>query len=206
MAKRTSITLTVIRCGETAWDALGRVHGATDLPLSDAGRSALLAEVKSVGGVKAATIHHPPDEAARDTARLFATAGAKLKEVPELNDPNLGLLEGLTEEAFSDRFRSRHKQWSEDPIMLSPPEGEDVAVAADRMFKAVARILRRSRSDDVVVVLHTLCRAMLRCWLADRPFVAMRDMEGGPVVERIVIPTATIDALGAAAESIATPS
>src|SRR5262245_57074263 len=122
MAKRSSITLTLIRCGETTWDAQGRVHGSTDLPLSDAGRAAVMAEVQRLGGARSTIIHHPQDEAAADTARMFAMAGEKLRDVAELADPNLGLLEGLTQQEFAERFRSRSKQWKDDPITLSPPE------------------------------------------------------------------------------------
>jgi broad specificity phosphatase PhoE len=210
MAKRSSITLTVIRCGETTWEAQGRVHGVTDLPLSDAGRIAVTADLIHLGagggggGAKISMIHHPPDEAATDTARLCAALlGAKLRESPELNDPNLGLLEGLIEQEFAERFRSRHKQWKEDPITLSPPEGEDIATAADRIFRGVAKIIRRSRGEEVALVLHDLGRSMLRCWIADRPLTAMREMEGGAGIERIALPLNMIDGLETAAKAIA---
>lgn len=201
MAKRTSITLTLIRCGETAWDAMGRVHGSTDLPLSDHGRASIMAEAHRAGGAKAAIVHHPQDEAASDTARLCALGGEKLRDVAELADPNLGLLEGLTEQEFAERFRSRHKQWEEDPITLAPPEGEEVAAAAGRIFRAVARIIRKSRGDSVAIVLHDLGWAMLRCWIADRPLAAMRSMSEGPIIERIILPLSMIDALDSAADS-----
>ncbi len=204
MAKRSSITLTLIRCGETTWEAQGRVHGVTDLPLSDAGRIAVAADLIHLAGAKVANIHHPTDEAAADTAKICAPIlGAKLREAPELNDPNLGLLEGLIEQDFADRFRSRHKQWKEDPITLSPPEGEDMTTAADRIFRGLAKIIRRSRGEEVAVVLHDLGRSMLRCWIAERPLTAMREMEAGPGVERVVIPLNMLDGLEIAGKAIA---
>lgn len=201
MAKRSSITLTVIRCGETAWDAQGRIHGATDLPLSDAGRAAVMAEAARTGGTRAAFIHHAPDEAATDTARMCAMRGEKLRSAPELADPNLGLLEGLTEQEFAERFRSRHMQWKEDPYSLAAPEGEDMAAAADRLFHGIARIIRKSRGDEVAIVLHDLGLRMLRCWIADRPLSAMREMQDGPMIERIVVPLTALDALESAARN-----
>ncbi|MBC8105059.1 MAG: histidine phosphatase family protein [Anaerolineae bacterium] len=86
--------------------------------------------------------------------------------------------------------------------MLSPPEGEDVLEAADRIFKAVAKIVRRSRGDEVVIVLHDFGTAMLRCWIADRPLTSMRNMDDGPIVEQIVLPLAMVDAMEKAAEGI----
>ncbi len=202
MAKRTSITLTLIRCGETTWDAQGRIHGATDLPLSDAGRSALVAEVKRWGTMKVPSIHHPPDEAATDTARLFAAGATKLRAVHELADPNLGLLEGLTEQEFAERFRSRYKQWKEDPVTLSAPEGDEMPEAADRIFRAVAKIVQRSRSEEVAIVLHDLGLAMLRCWFADRSLASMRDMDDRPACERFVVPAGMIASLEKAAKTM----
>ena len=202
MAKRSSITLTLIRCGETTWESQQRVHGVTDLPLSDAGRAAVTADLNLLRDLKIGFIHHPPDEAATDTAKICAPVlSAKLREAPELNDPNLGLLEGLTEKAFADRFRSRHKQWEENPITLSPPEGEDMTTAAARIYRGLAKLIRRSRNEEIAVVMHDLGRAMIRCWVADRPLTAMRDMEGGPGVERIVVPLAMLDRLETAADA-----
>ncbi|HVP72243.1 MAG TPA: histidine phosphatase family protein [Phycisphaerales bacterium] len=204
MAKRSSITLMLIRCGETTWDAQGRVHGATDLPLSEGGRAAVMAEVQRLGGARSTIIHHPQDEAAADTARLCAMAGEKLRDVAELADPNLGLLEGLTEQEFAERFRSRSKQWKDDPITLSPPEGEDVSAAAGRIMRAVAKIIRKSRGESVAIVLHNLGWSMLRCWIAEKPLSSMRSMEDGPIIERVIIPLSMMDSLEKAADGLVT--
>lgn len=197
MAKRTSITLTLIRCGETTWDALGRVHGATDLPLSDAGRLAVHASLPQASTCKATIVHHPADEAATETAAIVSQAiGAKPREAPELADPNLGLLEGLTEEEFAERFRSRHKQWRDDPATLSPPEGEEMAEAVGRLFRGVAKIIKRSRGDEVAIVVHDLGLAMLRCWLSNRPLSEMREMlDPEPRIERYLVLVTQADEL-----------
>ena len=168
--KRTSIVLCLIRGGETAWDGDGRVHGSTDLPLSDAGLDAVTADAARLKGVRFSTVHHPPDEAGGQTAELFArAAGAKAKPVDELADPDLGLLEGLLRQDFAERYPKRYRQWQDDPLTLSPPEGEEIAEARARIFAALARVLRRSRSEEVAVVLHSLGLGLLRSWLADRP-------------------------------------
>ncbi len=210
MPKRTSITLCLIRCGETTWDAAGRIHGSTDLPLSDAGRTAIAAQLHRLAPVKAAIVHHANDEAATETAKMCAAAlgsSVKPREVAELADPNLGLLEGLTEEEFAERFRSRHKQWRDDPMTLSAPEGEDMASAAERIFHAVAKIIQRARGEEVAIVLHDLGWAMLRCWLADRPLTDVRDMEdGGLMVERYALPLEMADTLGKMVVSVAAAS
>jgi len=189
-AKRTHVVLCLIQCGQTTWDTEGRVHGATDLPLSETGRQALIDELDRPREGKPAVIYHPDDEAAADTAHLAAERwGSKTKALEELADPNLGLLEGLSVRDFEDRFPSRHRQWEEDPLSLAPPEGEGFAAAADRIFQAVAKLIKKSRSGEVAIVLHDLGAGMLRCWLADRPLGDLWKMTGDrPHIERYVLP------------------
>jgi broad specificity phosphatase PhoE len=201
-AKRSRITLCLIQGGQTIWDADRRVHGSTDLPLSENGRRAVLDELGRHPLAKATVIHHPNDEAATDTAQLVADRwGAKTRVVDELADPNLGLLEGLSATDFEDRFPSRHRQWEDDPMSLTPPEGEPLTVAAQRIFRAVAKVIKRSRGSELAVVLHDLGAGMIRCWLADRPLGDLWSMvHDRPQFERYVIPISMLAELERAAE------
>lgn len=211
-AKRQSILFCLIECGETSWQADGRVQGAMDLPLSDAGRAAVNSNVHRLGrsgafGAAASVVFHSADESAGETAAICAAhiIDAKTKSVVELADPHIGLLEGLTEQEFSERFPTRFKQWQEDPFSLSPPNGEQMHEAADRLFRAVAKILKQSRSAEVAIVLHELGLGLLRCWLAAQPLHRVRTMlQDRPRVERYCIPKGMLGALEkAAAEEFA---
>lgn len=199
--KRKTITLRLVRCGDTPWSEQNRLFGSTDLPLSDAGRAELAEAIKRLTEGKAASVYHPADEAAEQTANAFAKAlRGKTRVVPDLADPALGVLEGMTQQEFSDRFAKRHKQWHDDPLSLTPPEGEDFVLARSRILTALARILRRSRSNEVVVVLHSLGIGFVKCWLLDRPCNDIwRLLEARPRVERFAIDTDMIDAMETAA-------
>jgi broad specificity phosphatase PhoE len=181
--------LCLIQCGETSWERDDRVHGATDLPMSNGGRAAVQAAASQCAIARLGAIYHPPDEAATETARIFARAlGARTRAVEELADPNLGLLEGLTDRVFAERFPRRYKQWKDDPLSLSPPEGEDLAAARLRILATLARLLKRSRSDEVGAVLHPLALGFVRCWLADRPVRELWSvLAGRPPVEQYAL-------------------
>ncbi len=132
------MVLTLIRCGENAWAAEGRLHGRSDLPLSIAGRSSVSSDVAVLAGRRLATVYHPPDDAASETAQIVAgSVGARIKSAADLTEANLGVLEGMTAQVFADRFPKRYKQWQDDPLSLSPPDGEDLAHARGRVFNAV---------------------------------------------------------------------
>ncbi len=185
-ARRSSILLTLIRRGRTTWEAEGRLHGATDLPLSQAGREEVAEEVAQRFQWDALPmIFHPPDEASSETARIVADhCGSRTRAAPELVDMDLGLLEGLTTQAFADRFPKRYKRWLEDPLSLSPPEGEPASEAWARILSACGRLLRRFRGDQVGIVLPSMGLGFLRCWLAERPAADLWSvLENRPAVE-----------------------
>jgi broad specificity phosphatase PhoE len=202
VAGKDAIMLCLVECGETAWQTENRMHGRTDLPLSEAGRLSVTEDIDRMRTGHVAAVHHPPDEAATSTAHFIARhLHARSKAVEELAEPDLGLLEGLTQDQFEDRFPTRHRQWEDDPASFHPPEGELLNDAAQRIFEAVHRILKRSRSEETVIVLHRLALGMLRCWLANRPMTDLRTMlDGRPRVERYMLTAEMLDELGAAAE------
>jgi broad specificity phosphatase PhoE len=181
-----SILLCLICAGETSWESDRRLHGSTDLPLAPAGRASITSATEHLQAGRVAMVYHPDTEAAAETARLVALAvGTKHKAMDDLGDPNLGLLEGLSVQAFEERYPKRHRLWEEDPLSVNPPEGEPLAEARARIFAAISRLLKRSRSEEVAVVLGPLGIGLLRCWLADRPasdlWTALKDQ---PRIER----------------------
>lgn len=202
--KNKSVMVSFIECGPTSWSETGRIQGATDLPLSEAGLKKVEAAAKWIDLIHAGTVYHPADDAATATAAAVARRlNARTKAVPELGDPHLGLLEGLTEQDFEERFPSRHRQWESDPLSLSPPEGEPMIEAADRLFKAVAKILKRARGEEVAIVLHALGVGLMRCWLAQRPMSDLRTIsQQRPAIERYAFPIEMIEAMESATQSV----
>lgn len=205
--------LNLIACGETTWNQEGRLLGSADLPLSQPARSTAITEAEHLAAMIEArdgksrspisTIYHSPDEAAAETAQVFASAlNTKVKPVDGLTDPHLGLLEGLTEQMIADRFPKRYKQWRKDPTTVSPPEGEELVDARARLFRTLARLLRKSKSRETAVVLHDLNLGFLRCWLAGAPTQQLWQMvRDRPLIERYVLadslPSAMEEAAGA---------
>ncbi len=202
-SRRKTITLALIRCGETTWDVEGRLHGRSDLPLSIDGRTAVSEDVATLDGGRLGTIYHPPDDAAIETAQIVAgSAGSRAKAVAELADPDLGVLEGLTAKDFADRFSKRYKQWQEDPLTLTPPEGEPLVDARARLFEAVSRVARRTRHEEIGIVLHPVGLGLLRCWLSERPAADLWSMvRTRPRIERYLLSADLVSELAEAANA-----
>jgi broad specificity phosphatase PhoE len=191
------MVLHVIRCGETTWEGERRLAGSTDLPLSEHGREAVVANLDRLEGADIGSIYHSPDEAATATAQLVAAPlGARTRANAGLADPDLGLLEGLSEKEFADRFPKRFREWQEDPLSLAPREGEPIMEARARIFAAVGKVLRRSKRDHVGIVLHPLGLGLLQCWFADLPARSLWTMlKERPRIERYLVAEGVIDRL-----------
>lgn len=187
----------LVRSGESLWEHENRLHGRTDLPLSEAGRDQLLVDITRLRWVSGGTIYHAPDESATVTARLLADRfEGKTRAVAELAGPDLGLLEGLSMDEFAERFPKRFKQWEEDPIHVAPPEGEELPMARDRILDAVEAILARPRTHDFAIVLHPMALAITRNALAMRPMDRFWELlEGRARFERYIVPHEGIERL-----------
>ena len=175
MAKGGDISILLVRSGATEWDDAVRLQGATDLPLSHAGRQRLVHEVGQFAGgvgrgIDLMSVLHGPDEASRETATLLSrAAGGRRREVADLQAVNLGLWEGLLEAEVQDRHPTAFRQWMEEPESVTPPEGERFDDAMTRLTSAVSRGVARAGKRTVAVVLRPMAHAMVRAWLLRLP-------------------------------------
>lgn len=173
MARASNIQVVLLRSGRTAWDEQRRVQGRTELPLSEAGRAGVLAEIHRLTAAipaQPSTVLAAPDESSRETAVLWAgVAHAKIRTVPELATMSLGLWEGLLESEIEHRFPAACREWRENPSTILPPEGEPFADAEMRIRVALSEILDRASGKPTAIVCRPIPFAMALCWLSARP-------------------------------------
>lgn len=145
-------TLTLIRHGMTEGVEKRWYYGATDLPLTAAGRARLFAQ-KAAGvypdaaGAQLITTHLCR---ARETAEIiYPDAAAEI--IPELREVDFGEFECRRYEEIKDE--PAFQQWlSGDWYGNTPPGGESFADAEARVLRAMKQILRRE--GDAVIVAH----------------------------------------------------
>lgn len=190
---KTPILIWLVRSGASDWIVEGRIRGSADLPLSDSGREAMREAASTLADNGVAQVIHPPDEAATESAQIIAkVCGAKTRGIDDLADPDLGLLEGLTLQAFAERYPKRHKAWREDPLACTPPDGEDPIEARARIFAALERALKKAKAP-VAVVLHDFALGVFKCWLADTGTSSMWALiENGSAFDRYEIERARL--------------
>ena len=161
-------------------------HHRTDRPTeTEAELSALVSGQSLVQAISVALTLDIPDRVAEGP-----------KGVTELADPNFGLFEGLLEQELAERHPKRHKQWQDDPLSLTPPEGEPIGYARARILKTASKLVKKTRAREIAFVVHPVALGLLRCRLADLPSEDLWNMlENGSRVERFAFAIAWADRL-----------
>ena len=157
----------LMRHGETAWNAQGRLQGQTDIPLSDTGR----AQVRAQNGViQPDGVHCVVSDLSRavETAQLMGFDAAR--KDPRLREINVGSWEGRDvkrllaedERAYHDWRSGRH----------TPAGGEPWTDFCDRVLHALKEHAETAttRQKDLLIVCHGgVVRAVLDTLLGLSP-------------------------------------
>jgi broad specificity phosphatase PhoE len=172
MGKSNEIRVLFVRTGETEWEGAGRMTGATDVPLSAAGRTAVKSLAGQLQDVKLSTIYCAPDDASMATAQEVASStGGRVKALEDLAEVNLGLWEGMLSKDLEEKCPRAYKQWLDDPSLVQVPEGESLDEARARLVETLVRVLDKVRwgNGAVGVVLRPLAMSLVGCALSDVP-------------------------------------
>jgi len=147
----------LIEAAPTAWDADGRICGSVSLPLRAEAIDALRRLAQTLPD-DIHSIYRPPENDACDqAARLIGHHfGLRVRSNEELQEPHLGLWQGLTPEELRQRFPSVFPQWEEQPLTVTPPDGEPLRDAIDRIGDGLEKILKRNRDLTVAMVLRPM--------------------------------------------------
>jgi len=140
------IRLALLRHGHTAWNRMGRIQGASDIPLDEAAR-AELSGYRLPPPWDQAALWSSPLKRAAETAELVARHTPRL--APELTEMNWGQWEGQrgTDLLAEPNSGLRHiEDWGWD---YRPPGGESPAEVWTRLQPWLARLDR-----DAVAVCH----------------------------------------------------
>ncbi len=143
------------RHGETEWNAVRRVQGWTDIPLSAQGVTQAEALGERLGRVSITAVYSSDLGRAMETARPAAERhGLSVTPLKELREKRFGDWEGLTQtELERDYTALWHRYHSERDLNALVPNGETWPQVQSRMARALMTILRdHPGPDDAVLV------------------------------------------------------
>lgn len=153
------------RHGETAWNALGKLQGHTDIALNDTGRGQARALAASLARAGIRTVWASDLGRARETAEIVATAlGLAPPQIePALRERRFGVFEGLTREECAAQHPDAWHAWH--VRTATPPGAEERERAVERLGAALTRIAERGDGPALVVSHGGVMRLWLMNWL-----------------------------------------
>ena len=142
------ITLTLVRHGESTWNAEHRMQGQADPPLSDLGREQSSALAPFIADLEAGPVVSSDLARARDTAALLGLEPDRLD--PHWREIDLGEWSGRT---LAELDTGQVASWRRG--VLVPPRGEMWPTFQTRVARAIAEAT--ASGESVLVVTHGGC-------------------------------------------------
>ena len=169
--------LFLVRHGHTIWSDTGGVAGRSDIPLSEAGQSAVRELGKSFG-VESLYTHWfcSPLQRTRQTSTILRSELSKISphSLPEvcidsrLVELDFGDWEGLTWDEVHRDYEQIMRHWGQDWVNRSPPNGEsfdDQVQRCQRWLSDWEHGLEAHIESSTMVVAHggTIRALLCRC-------------------------------------------
>jgi len=153
---QSSVTeITVVRHGETVWNADGRQQGHLDSDLSPLG-------LQQAGAIADCLATREFDALySSDLGRAFHTAefiaqitGHEIVTDQRLRERNLGIFQGLTFAEVQQRYPAEYTRFiSHDPDYVIP-DGESIRQRGERAVGGIEEIASNHPGETVVIVAH----------------------------------------------------
>ena len=145
----------LIRHGQSTGNAVGRIQGWNEEPLTELGRAQALALGKRLQGEHDAdVIYASPLLRARETAEIIGgVLGLDITFDERLKEHNMGVVVGLRFEEVEAQYPEVVKQWRESPWGVTIPGAEKNDAFHSRVMAAMDHIVSRHEDDQTVVVI-----------------------------------------------------
>lgn len=147
------VQVLLIRPGATEYDQQGRVQGTLDVPLCEDGRQEVEKMVEELRGQPVSAIYASPCQSAEQTAEALGTVlNLKTKTIDKLQNLNHGLWQGMLVDEVKTKQPRVYKQWLDQPETVCPPQGETLGLARQRVQAALAKVLKKHKSDGLLAI------------------------------------------------------
>jgi 2,3-bisphosphoglycerate-dependent phosphoglycerate mutase len=145
----------VVRHGETAWNAQGRIQGHLDSPLNEEGRAQALLVGDCLTREHFARLYSSDLGRALQTAQAIADrSGLPVRTDTRLRERNLGVFQGLTGAECERRFPEHYGRFrARDPDHVMPG-GESARRVYERVSEVFTVLAREHTGARLVVVTH----------------------------------------------------
>jgi len=145
----------LIRHGQSAGNAVGRIQGWNDEPLTKVGKAQALALARRLEREHVVhAVYASPLSRARETAEVIADVlGLPIAFDERLKEHDIGVVTGLSFREVEAQYPEIAAQWRESHWHVRIPGAEDNRVFHRRVMSAIDDIVSRHRDDDTLAVI-----------------------------------------------------
>lgn len=180
-----SLTLYLLRHGETSYSQTGAYCGDLDVPLTPEGEEMARAFAAQYQALPWVGVYVSPMQRTIATARPLCEAIAQEMQLRDgLRELSYGQWEGLTPEEVQARYNDDYIHWLTEPAWNPPTGGETSVQLANRASGVISEITQRHATGNVLVVSHKATIRILLCSLLGIDLGRYRD--------RITVLTASV--------------
>jgi probable phosphoglycerate mutase len=178
----------LVRHGATVLTAEDRFAGATDIPLSDAGREQVRRLAVRLSGESLSAVFASPLGRTMETASILAQPHSmEVQPIDGLREISHGHWEQLTRKEVEERYPLEAAEWDSDPYTFAPKEGESGLAVTARALPALIDLVRAHPGGRILVVSHkATIRLLLSSLLGFDPRRYRDNLDQSPAALNIV--------------------
>lgn len=170
--------LCLVRHGETAWNAEGRVQGQLDVPLNATGLAQARAVAAALAGEAFGAIYASDLARVRQTAEpAAARLGIGVRLERALRERHYGIFERLTYVEAKERHPAEYARFRDKDPEFDFVTGESLKAFAERALACVGALLERHAGESVLVFTHGGVLEMVFRHATGRGLSSPRDFE-----------------------------
>ena len=145
-----------IRHGETNYNLQNRVQGGgIDSSLNDTGRAQAALFAQKHLSFSPDAVFCTSLKRTRQTLQPFADAGHSITEVPELNEMNWGILEGMKASDFlSQEFKRVNEEWKQGNLHETVENGESPIAVWERSRTGLDKLFANFSGGNLLICTH----------------------------------------------------
>ena len=170
--------LCVVRHGETAWNAEGRVQGQLDVPLNAVGLSQARAVAAALQGERFTTIYSSDLQRVTQTAEPSARMlGLPIRLDPRLRERHYGMFQTLTYADVKVRHPEDYARFKAKDPDYDFRTGESLRAFSARSIECLADLASRHPGESMLVFTHGGVLEMARRFATGASLSTVREFE-----------------------------
>ena len=170
--------LCIVRHGETAWNAEGRVQGQLDVPLNEVGHAQAQAVALALRGERFSTIYSSDLQRVTQTAEPAARAlGLPVRIDPRLRERHYGMFQTLKYADVKVLHPEDYARFKAKDLDYDFRTGESLRTFHARSVECLADLAARHSGESILVFTHGGVLEMARRFATQASLTTVREFE-----------------------------